>query len=276
MSVRGKMEREKTERIPDELVDAFFDRQLDEGSREKFFVMLRGDLRKCADVAKTQRMISALREPLEAPDLTASIMAQVARRRGFLPERLRRMVKAGRLAAAACVLLALLGVAMLHRFAPESVSVVERPAPVSGVVTNSAHEAAAGVQNFTGAVDEVRAKIAEPAAELGRLLSADDIPEVECGEELRAARVYFVGGLTPDGAVAAPPVLNQHESLAIYGGAGTDAPFMVPSVVYLDGASTRVVLPSAPPMAGVGRWVGAWRENIFLLERVEGEADRKP
>ena len=40
--------------IPEELVDRFFDRELDEGSREKFFGMLRGDLGRCAEVAKTQ------------------------------------------------------------------------------------------------------------------------------------------------------------------------------------------------------------------------------
>src|SRR5690606_27515213 len=84
--------------IPRELVDAFFDRQLDEGSREKFFLMLRSDLRTCGKVARTQRMLSVLKEPIEAPDLTASIMGEVARRRGFLPDRLRRMVKAGRFA----------------------------------------------------------------------------------------------------------------------------------------------------------------------------------
>lgn len=265
----------ESERIPAELVDAFFDRELDEGSREKFFHMLRGDLPKCADVARTQRMISALREPIEAPDLTSRIMGEVSRRRGFLPESLRKMVRIGRLAVAACVLLTLLGVALLHRFAPDSVSLVERPAPVSNVVNNGAQEAATGVQQFTGAVEAVKARIAEPAAEIGRLFSVEDLPEIDGGDQLRA-RVYLVGGLTPDGAVEAPAALRQQGSLALYGGAGTDAPFMVPSVVYLDGASTRVVLPPAPLLGSRAGWVGAWRENIFLLEPVQQQAEQEP
>lgn len=279
MSTRGKGEREKVERIPDELVDAFFDRELDEGSREKFFTMLRTDLHKCAKVARTQRIISALREPVESPDLTDSIMTEVGRRRGFLPERLRNMVKAGRLAAAACILVVFLGVALLHRYAPDTVSVVERPAPVSRVLSSGAQDASSGMQQISGAVGEVRAKFAEPAAELGRLFAAEDLPEIECGEELRAARVYIVGGLTPDGVDSAP-VLGG-DSLALYGGSGTDAPFMVPSVVYLDSASTRFVLPSTALGAGVGGggglaglpgWVGAWRDNIFLLQPEPEEA----
>jgi hypothetical protein len=259
----------ESQRIPDELVDAFFDRELDEGSREKFFGMLRGDLSRCAEVARTQRMISVLREPVEGPDLTAAIMGQVSRRRGFLPERLRRMVKAGRLAAAACVLLALLGVAVVHRLAPEAVELTERPRPVTQVVTSGAQEATAGVQNLAEAVGAVKARIAEPAAELGRLLWADDLPEVESGE-VPSARVYLVGGV--DGDTSAPSLesLVEPGAMNIVRGAGGEVPFVVPTVVYVDGSQTRVVMrASAPPSGRATPWVGQWRENIFLLQPVE-------
>jgi hypothetical protein len=258
----------ESQRIPDELVDAFFDRELDEGSREKFFGMLRGDLSRCAEVARTQRMISVLREPVEGPDLTAAIMGQVSRRRGFLPERLRRMVKAGRLAAAACVLLALLGVAVVHRLAPEAVELTERPRPVTQVVTSGAQEATAGVQNLAEAVGAVKARIAEPAAELGRLLWADDLPEVESGE-VPSARVYLVGGV--DGDTSAPSLesLVEPGAMNIVRGAGGEAPFVVPSVVYVDGSQTRVVMRASAPSGRATPWVGQWRENIFLLQPVE-------
>jgi hypothetical protein len=262
---------EPSQPIPKELVDAFFDRELDEGSRENFFGILRQDLRTCSSVARTQRMISALREPVEAPDLTDAIMGEVGRQRGFLPLKLRRLVKAGRLAAAACVLMALLAVAALHRSAPETFSLSRSPQPVSRVVTSGAQEAAAGVQQIAGAVDAMKARIGEPAAELGRLLSAEDLPEVETGPELRAARVYMVGGLTPDGAAAMPSVPGGSAgSIALYGGSGHGVPFVVPSVVYLEGLETHALVPMA---AGADRplpsWVGTWRQNVFMLQPAE-------
>ena len=138
--------------IPQELVDTFFDRELDEGSREKFFGMLRGDLSRCAEVARTQRMISMLREPVEAPDLTDRIMARVARRRGFLPERVRRMVTAGRLIAAACVLAAVLGLAAARRMAPDAFRLTPVPRPLSDVIASSKADAASGVQHMAAVV----------------------------------------------------------------------------------------------------------------------------
>jgi hypothetical protein len=275
VKTRTVIQCEASQPIPEELVDAFFDRELDEGSRENFFRLIRQDLRTCSGVARTQRMIGALREPVEAPDLTASIMAEVGHRRGFLSQRLRGMVKAGRLAAAACVLMVLLAVAALHRSAPETFSLTASPKPVSGVLTSGASEAAAGVQQIAEAVGAVKARISEPAAELGRLLSDDDLPEIECGPELRAARVYMVGGLTPDGAAAVPlsPGLAAG-SLALYGGAGHGVPFVVPSVVYVDGQTTRAVMPLSPVVGGrVPGWVGTWRQNVFMLQPAESEAE---
>lgn len=270
MTTRAPIQKDQSQRIPDALVDAFFDRELDEASREHFFTAIRGDLRQCARVACTQRMLGALREPLATPDFTDAVMARVAQRRGFLPARLRRMVKVGRLIAAAVILAALLGVAILHRVAPDTVILADQPRPVSNVVTSSAHEATEGVQQIAIHVGDMKARLAEPAAELGRLLVVDDAPLFECGDGLRAARVYMVGALAADGAICAPAYFSAEVSLAIYGGSGSDSPFVVPSVVYLDDASTRVVMPPAQGIGGVSSWVGTWRENLFLLQSVSG------
>jgi hypothetical protein len=255
---RGKIETQKNGPIPDELVDAFFDRELDEGSREKFFTMLRGDLDQCAKVARTQRMISSLREPIEAPDLTASIMGSIARRRAFLPPRLRRIVTASRFAVAAGLLLGILTIAVIHRMAPETVTLTELPRPVSRVVSSSAQEATAGVQQLQGAMDAMKARISEPAAELSRLLSTD-LPEIDCAQSLPDTRVYLIG--TP----ASTP-LPEHGSFALHTGAGSQ--FVVPPVVYLDGASTRIAMPPTSDRGHLD-WVGAWRENLFILQQVD-------
>jgi hypothetical protein len=132
-----------TEKIPQELVDRFFDRELDEGSRERFFGMLRADLSRCAEVAKTQRLISMLREPVEAPDLSGRILDRIGERRGFLPPALRRMVKGGRLAVAACLLFGILGFAVGRRYAPDFFRLTPEEQPVTQVIESGTSEAAA-------------------------------------------------------------------------------------------------------------------------------------
>lgn len=135
-------------RVPEELVDQFFDRELDEGSRDKFFGMLRGDLARCQEVARTQRIVAMLREPIQAPDLTGRILAQIDQRKGFLPPKLRRIVTGGRLVAAACLLVAALGVAMLNRSHPGLFRLTAAPQPLSNVIESGKAEAVAGAQQL--------------------------------------------------------------------------------------------------------------------------------
>jgi len=150
------------ERVPEELVDAFFDRALDEGSREKFFGMLRADLSRCAEVAKTQRMISILREPVEAPDLSDRIMARVAGQRGFLSARVRRMVTTGRLAAAAFVLVAVLGLAVVRRVSPDAFRLIAEARPLSDVIESGKTDAASGVMATVVSIQTAREPVARP------------------------------------------------------------------------------------------------------------------
>jgi hypothetical protein len=275
MKVRQVIKTEPGERIPPELVDAFFDRQLDEPSRDHFFALLRGDLGTCAKVARTQRIISTLREPVDAPDLTEAILEEVGQRRRFLALRDRRLVKYGRFAAATCLLLGLLGIAVLHRAAPEVFSFTKSERPLSRVVESGAQEAAAGVQQFAGAVEAVKARISEPAAELGRVLTAHDLPEIQCGPDLRAARVYVVGGLSADGVTVSPLLPGTSaSSIPVYTGSGRGTPFFVPSVVYVEGPENRVVVPMQLSFGGrLPNWVGKWRQSVLLLHPPDSEAE---
>jgi hypothetical protein len=218
--------------IPEELVDRFFDRELDEGSRERFFGMLRADLGRCAEVAKTQRIVSMLREPVEAPDLTDQILARVRQRRGFLPERLRRMVKAGRLAVAACLLIGVLGFALGRRYFPGFFRFTPEPQPVSRVIASGQNEAAA--MNLNPRV----------------LLST---PPVLDGATLRR-----LTGLSPGKtSVVMLPRPGSERRVVVYGGAGPDVRFVVENGVCVDRLTSRALprLDSDSPLAVVEEWV---------------------
>lgn len=73
-------------------------------------------------------------DDLAAPDLTQSILARVDANRPFLDRQTRRMVWVGRGALVASVAAIVLTAALMQRFAPETVEIVARPAPLSNVV----------------------------------------------------------------------------------------------------------------------------------------------
>lgn len=232
------------ERIPDELVDRFFDRELDEGSREKFFKMIRGDLSRCAEVAKTQRIVSMLREPVEAPDLTEAILGEVRRRRGFLPARLRRMVKAGRLAVAASLLLGILGIALANRYAPGVFRLTPRAAPISGVIKSSTSELA-------GAVDSVKTRVPE----------AQRAAPASPGKSRQ-----LVLRLTPGktSVKLLPPASSEVMSLAQLGSGG-DVRFVLVDGVCIDrGTSTAMAFGLLlPPRPAGGECSDVWIQSPF-------------
>lgn len=229
--------------IPQELVDRFFDRELDEGSRERFFGMLRADLSRCAEVAKTQRMISMLREPVEAPDLTQGILDRVGRRGGFLTHRLRSMVKAGRLAAAACILFGVLGFAIGRRYAPDFFRFAPEAQPVSQVIESGRNEAAAVIApRFV-----VPPAPARPAA----------TPQPRRSFTV----VQLEPGKTSVKTLAKPPADDR---LVVYLGSGGEGRFSVSDQEVLDRASSTVlpVLSAAAPAEAVLEWLRVLRTQV--------------
>lgn len=227
-------------RIPDELVDRFFDRELDEGSRERFFGMLRGDLRRCADVARTQRVVSMLRRPVPAPDLTDQILARIEERRGFLPLRLRRWVKAGRLAAAACILCGILGYAVGRRYAPDAFRFTPEPRPVTQVIESGRSEAAAGVQQLAVVVSP------HPAT---------------APAEKRLPRTLLRGLVAQAPSVQLLPRDDGQTTLVVHGGAGGPR-FVLQDGMIIDRATSRA-LPalSAVSPEGLQEWLRVLRAD---------------
>lgn len=243
--------------IPDEMVQSFFDREMTEGASDEFFAKLRSNLPRCAEVARMQRAISLLREPIEAPDVSDRVLATLSRRRRFLPERLRTMVTAGRLLAAGIALAAVLGVAVVDRVAPGFLRLSETPRPVAGVVSSTAEEARNGVAQLAGAVTSVRVQT-----------------QGEGATEQPGKRTFMIGGLRPGvtSAKLLPPTSGgDTESLVVYRGAGPDTRFILPEAVYID-RNAAIVVPlghMSSSRIGAMDWAGVSRDNLFLLPAVE-------
>ena len=66
---------------PEELVDAFFDRELAPDETRSLFQALRAAPAARDEFDRTQDMLDGLRRPVAGPDFTASVLAEVGRRR---------------------------------------------------------------------------------------------------------------------------------------------------------------------------------------------------
>lgn len=256
------------EPISQDLVDAFFDRELDEGSRERFFKMLRADLETCAQVARTQRMVSQLREGIDAPDLTDRIMGDLSARDRFLPARLRRMVKAGRLAVAACLLLGVLGVATAHRYWPEAFrGLSNEPTPVSDVIASGKNEAAAGVQVLADAINLGASPDHHPMVVRGTLNKAG---------LAQAPRGMLSLRLSPTASSVTIPKLGDG-AIVVYTGSGPENRFIVPESMYLDRATAMVTpLGYISPTRVGPQWTQMGRDSMFVLPPIEAASQAAP
>jgi len=249
--------------IPQDLVDAFFDRELDEGSRERFFRMLRSDLETCAQVARTQRMLSQLRENVDSPDLTGRIMGELSARQRFLPARLRTMVKAGRLGIAACLLLGVLGVAAAHRYNPGMFRLASEPTPVGDVIASGKNEAAAGVQGIADAINLSGRALDQPKA----LIVTGTLAPQRAG--VTTPRGMLSLRLSPSAASVTIPKLGDG-AIVVYTGSGPENRFIVPESLYQDRA-TAMVMPLgyiSPTRVGP-EWTQMGRDSMFVLPPVD-------
>lgn len=249
-------------RISDDVVDAFFDRELTEGARDQLFARLRADLPRCAEVAQTQRMVSMLREPVEGPDVSGRVLGELSRRRRFLPARLRKVVTTGRLVGVGVGLAAVLTIAVIDRMSPGTLRVTDEPRPVSGVVASSAEEMKRGMSQLAGAVVPLEVRATGPDVATGRVV---------------AKKQVFLT-LTP--GVTSAKLLQERsgetDSLVVYRGAGPDTRMGLPDAVYFD-RNAAVVLPLghlSPCKTGMMGWVGASSENLYLLPAVAPECEK--
>jgi hypothetical protein len=152
--------------IPDELVDRFFDRELDDTGRAGFMSRLDDDARACEHVAKTNRFLTLLKRGVRAPDLTDSILDRVDHLRGFVPPKERKLIRFGRIAVAAMLFGVIAGAVIVQRRAPEVVELAGMPTPVRDVARAAAKEADTLFRTASPAQFAQRAPSHEAAAEL--------------------------------------------------------------------------------------------------------------
>lgn len=99
-----------------------------------------------------QEVMNSLRRPVEAPDLTGSILARVEQERPFVDPRTQRLVWVSRAGFAASVAIVALGIALMHRAAPGLLRLASRPQPLSDVVSTAETEVTAGLQSIRSTI----------------------------------------------------------------------------------------------------------------------------
>lgn len=151
--------------IPEELVDRFFDRELNGEDRTGFIRRLDADPRACEHVAKTNRFLTLLRRGVRTPDLSESILERVDSFRGFVRPAERRLIRFGRLAVAAMLFGVVAGAVVVQRRAPHMVELAGPPTPVRDIA-RAAQREADGLSRLTAPVRIVnREVLADLAAE---------------------------------------------------------------------------------------------------------------
>jgi hypothetical protein len=224
-------------RIPDELVDAFLDRELDSERSRDLLDHMKNDPARSEEIARSQRMLSLLRRaPLHAEraeeERISAIMARVHRRRSFLPESWRRLVTAGRLSVAATFLLAGFAFAVLGKIHPDAFRLASEPAPLASLVSNGRAEAALSAFGCVEAIEGLSEQAAAPFRQLH-------------------AEVVVAEARGPDGAIdllhpgALRTVrLTQHDEqlVVVRGAGGTD--LELTTCRQRSGASAPVFVPT--------------------------------
>jgi len=93
--------------------------------------------------------VLGLRAGVDAPDLSASILGEVDRRRGWLSRRQRRLVCAARWGAGVALVAVFAGVLLVQRTTPVDDMIVPRERPLADLMQNFRSEASVAVQSVS-------------------------------------------------------------------------------------------------------------------------------
>ncbi|VAX41814.1 hypothetical protein MNBD_PLANCTO03-1670, partial [hydrothermal vent metagenome] len=195
-----------SQRLIDELLDGEVSRERSQELRRA----LRQDAKASEELARTQRALDRLREPIETPDLSEAILARVHGRRRFIPHRARHLVTAGRLAVAAGVIGAIGLASFVQRHAP-AVNLGDSAMPVTELV--EAAEQTGAEQAILGAqtVETIQASITSPTRSLP--LSPRFRPEAGLHFDLSLdrSRALVAKEYTPQYTMVQTPILGAPE-----------------------------------------------------------------
>ena len=136
-------------------LDRYFDGDLSNQRRRELLQDLAGE--KCEEIVRTNHALFRLKQdPVDSIDVTDVVLQRVHARRAFLPQRLRSMIKAGRLGMAAVLILSIASVALLQRYNPGALRLTAPDAPLSAVLEQSEQETTAGFDTLSGGLDSIK------------------------------------------------------------------------------------------------------------------------
>jgi anti-sigma factor RsiW len=195
-------------RIPESLIDSVLDGAVDERTRREVARALRHDPRRRRDVAETVEAISALRGPIDCPDIADGVLASLDRKHRFLSPGARRFVRRARLSGALVLLVGLVAVAGVQRAAPRFGSLAAQPTPVTDVARAMQTETA----QAAGQVREgVRESVRVIQASMPSLAGSLDAPG-------RVARLNTAAGFAGDSGPAGAFGDRQVRVITLEGG----------------------------------------------------------
>lgn len=198
-------------RIPESLIDAAMDGELDAQIQKEIGHALQYDPARRQEFHDTRDAINALRMPIDMPDLSAVVLDRANRHRRFIPRKLRQQVRAGRVVMCAALLTALLGVAGLQRMYPRLTTIASQQTPVRDIeiaVEQDRNQIVNSVQNEVGAL---RATI-RPVAGLFDRIERPGMNDARYGVEIRTASISS----NDDSFVARPAGQLGTHAYAVY------------------------------------------------------------
>lgn len=149
-------------RIPESLIDAAMDGELDPAIQKEIGNALQYDPARRQEFHDTRDAINALRMPIESPDLSDQVLERAHRHRRFIPRKLRQQVRAGRVGMAALLLVTLLGVATLQRMYPRLTTIASQPTPVANIESAIETDGRQLAQTVTGDIQSLRDCMPDP------------------------------------------------------------------------------------------------------------------
>lgn len=155
-------------RIPESLIDAAMDGELDPQIQGEIGHALQYDPERRQQFHDTRDAINALRLPVEMPDLSDQVLARASKHRHFIPAKLRNQIRAGRVGMAALLLVGLLGVASLQRMYPRLTTISSQQTPVHDIQSAVEKDSAQIAKTLSDEFETIRDNVAPVAGLFNR------------------------------------------------------------------------------------------------------------
>lgn len=206
-------------RIPESLIDAAMDGELNPDIQREIGHALQYDHERRQQLHETRDAINALRLPVEMPDLSDRVLERANRHRRFLPRKIRAYVRAGRTGMAALLLVGLLAVAGLQRMYPRLTTIAAQQTPVHDLETAVERNSNQFAHAVNNEVNTLRTSIAPVAGLFERPIERPGNNTQRFGLAVpataSAAPAAFPAALRPTNQYAFVPATTGQSGLAV-------------------------------------------------------------